>query len=159
MKPPFLLTLAALAAAGCAHAATLYQPSANLGDVGYYEIPIAANLWRVTFQGDTGAGYRQVDGLAMRRAAELTLAKGYDWFRIEDRDVEAGLDASGAQLPVGGYNTDFGGYGMVGGGGGMGVADNQAVAVTIEIVMGRGPAPTRGAYDARQIERDVSRGA
>jgi hypothetical protein len=126
--------------------------------MGYAEAPIEHDRWRVTFHGGGGADARQVGDLALRRAAELTLAKGYDWFRIADRQVE-GAPGGGVRpdVSVGIGGADFGGgRGGIGAGGGVGFSfpagGGAAVTVTLEILMGHGPAPREpDAYDAREV--------
>ena len=152
MRLRLLLCLAAFGLTACATTPTVYQPASTPDAVGYAETPIEHDRWRVSFRGGDGAGARQVDDLAIRRAAELTLAKGYDWFRIADRQVEG--------APGGGLRPDVSvGIGGADFGGGIGLsfpAGGRAVTVTLEILMAHGAAPGEpDAYDAREVRHSV----
>jgi hypothetical protein len=80
----------ALLAVGCAGKPTPYQPISSSSRVagGYSETRLAADHFRVTFIGNSFTSRERVEASLLYRAAELTLAEGYDWFVIEDREVE-----------------------------------------------------------------------
>lgn len=156
MKSAIALFLAVLGLAACATAPTVYQPAAAPGAVGYVETPIEHDRWRISFRGGDGADARQVGDLALRRAAELTLAKGYDWFRVTDRSVDGAPGGVHPDVSIGIGGADFGGgRGGIGAGGGLGFTfggGGQAVTVTLEVLMAHGPAPREpDAYDARDV--------
>jgi hypothetical protein len=160
MRRPLLIALAAIGLAACASTPTLYQPASAPGAVGYTEAPIEHDRWRVTFQGGDGASVQQVSDLAIRRAAELTLSKGYDWFRLAGRDIESAPDGVRPDISLGFGGADFGGgRSAVGMGGGLGFdfgGPSRAVTVTLEILMGQGPAPREpDVYDAREVRRSL----
>jgi hypothetical protein len=70
--------------------ATPYQPNIRGQKVsgGYSESRIEANRFRVNFAGNTLTSRETVEGYLLFRAAELTLAQGYDWFSIADRSTD-----------------------------------------------------------------------
>lgn len=84
-----VLVAAYLALTACA-TATPYQP--NIGGQavsgGYSETRLAPDRYRVTFAGNTLTSRDTVEGYLLYRAAELTLADGYDGFRVLERNVE-----------------------------------------------------------------------
>ena len=89
----------------------------------------------------------------MRRAAELTLREGRDWFQIVGRDTE--LDRGRSQGPsigiggaTGGRNSSVGlGVQLP-----LGGSAPEDASVRLEILMGEGTKPAGPeAYDARQI--------
>lgn len=82
-----LLAIAAAAMlAGC-FGATPYEPASPR--YGYRETELAADRYRVSFSGNTRTSRSTVESYLLYRAAELTLTKGGDYFRVEDRGVEA----------------------------------------------------------------------
>ncbi len=156
MKPSLVFCLALLGLAACASAPTVYQPAPAPGAMGYAESPIERDRWRVSFHGANGASAQRVGDLALRRAAELTLAQGYDWFRVVDRDIEGSPRGMRPDVSFGGGGADFGGgHSAFGAGGGIGfnfAGGDEAVTVHLEILMGRGAAPREpDAYDAREV--------
>src|SRR5262249_49317328 len=68
---------------------------------GYSETVIDANRLRVSFRGDTGASRESVETSLLYRGAELTLARGYDFFVVVDHSVDADvqMEAVGPPLP------------------------------------------------------------
>lgn len=153
----FSVMVAALSLAACATAPTLYQPAAGPSAVGYREYRIEPGRYRVTFQGGPGAPPAQVQDYALLRAADLTLAEGYDWFRVADRFMEGRTDRS----PRVGVGVGGGDYGRrsgvsVGVGTSFNLGGGASVISTIEVVMGRG-APPRDAdvYDARALRNTL----
>lgn len=84
------LTVLALALGGCATTSTPYQPvsSANRVAGGYSEVRLAQDRYSVTFVGNTLTSREQVETYLLYRAAELTVQQGFDWFVIQDRQLE-----------------------------------------------------------------------
>lgn len=82
------LTLAALLSA-CA-TATPYQPNIRGQQVsgGFSETQLEANRFRVNFAGNSLTSRETVEGYLLYRAAELTVAQGYDWFAVVDRATD-----------------------------------------------------------------------
>lgn len=167
MKRLVVSALAALALSACASAPTVYQPAAGPTAVGYSEYRIEPGRYRITFRGGPGAPAGYVSDLAIRRAADLAIQDGYDWFRVSDRFIEGQPDR-GPRMSIGvgggsgGYDG-YGGYGYrrrsgVSVGVGVGTTFNlgggPAVAATMEVMMGKGPKPAGAdVYDAREIQR------
>jgi hypothetical protein len=80
--------LAALALAGCA-TEPVYQAQQSPGGIGYSDTQLAANRYRVTYNG-SGTTHRDlVEDFLLRRAAEVTLKAGYHWFEFDTRDTKA----------------------------------------------------------------------
>jgi hypothetical protein len=88
MKNLALILGLSLALSACA-TATPYQPlsksSAQSG--GYSETRVENDRWRVSFNGNSLTDHDQVETYLLYRAAELTLAQGYDVFFMADRGV------------------------------------------------------------------------
>lgn len=159
MKRLIIPALAALLVAGCA-TPTVYQPAAKPGAVGFAEYRIEPGRYRVSFRGGNGSSGGLVMDLALKRAAELALKDGYDWFRIVDRVVESdGYGRGGSSLSLGvGGGSHNGGYYRGGSSVGVGVggtfdlSGGPASMASIEVLMGKGPRPDGvDAYDARAV--------
>ncbi|WP_374571000.1 hypothetical protein [Phenylobacterium sp.] len=151
------LAAATLALAACATAPTFYGPAASPGAVGWSDYRIEPDRFRVTFQGGPGASLQQVADYALLRAADLTLAQGYDWFRVADRQVQ-GEPSKGPRVGVGMGTGNYGRHSgvSVGLGTSFDLGGGAAVAQTLEIVMGHGPAPREpDVYDAREVRRNL----
>lgn len=158
MKRLILALSATLLVSGCATPApTLYRPAASPGGTGYSEYRIEPGRYRITFQGGPGAPPRQVEDLALLRAADLALAEGYEWFRVSDRALDGRPD-NGPRLSIGIGGATFGRHSSVGIGVGQGfsLGGGPSAAVTLEVVMGRGERP-RGLdiYDARGVRQSL----
>ncbi|MCC7266355.1 MAG: hypothetical protein IT546_03330 [Caulobacteraceae bacterium] len=86
-------TIAALAVAAglsaCA-TATPYQPNIRGQQVsgGFSETQLEPDRFRVNFAGNSLTSRETVEGYLLFRAAELTVAEGYDYFVIVDRDTD-----------------------------------------------------------------------
>jgi len=129
---------------------------AATGDTGYRDQQIETNRFRVSFAGNSATPLNRVQDYALYRAAELTVANGYDYFKVASRSTDT---RGGA---VGGPSIGVGvGGGTGGGGGGVGIGLSsilgggypQGSTVSMDIVMFRGekPAADQSAYDARQV--------
>ncbi|HEY2660788.1 MAG TPA: hypothetical protein VGI79_13790 [Caulobacteraceae bacterium] len=158
MKKLLLLAIVALSLAACETTPTVYGPAAGPLGVGYSESPIEQGRWRVTFRGGPGADARRVGDLTLLRAADLTLREGYDWFRVTDRYTSDSGETSEPRVSLGVGGANFGRGSAVGVGGGVGfnLGGGSSITGTIEILMGKGPAPhDPDVYDARQIRSTV----
>jgi len=83
-----LTPLTALALVACA-TATPYQPLGTRGSSGgFTEQRIENNRYRVSFLGNSYTSRQRVETYLLYRAAELTLANGYDGFTIVQRDTD-----------------------------------------------------------------------
>lgn len=147
-----LLTLAACATP------QPYGPAASAGAAGYSSQMIEDDRARVTYRGRGDAA--RINDYALRRSAELTLDRGYDWFEVVNRFTEPeGYGGGGPRFSVGAGTADFGRASAVGGGVGIGFGGNgqNGYTATMEIVMGQGPAPERGnVYDARAVLQSMT---
>jgi len=147
-------------ASACATPPTLYGPATAPNGVGWSEYRIEPGRFRVTFRGGPGAPAQQVADYALLRAADLTLAQGYDWFRVADR-VTGSAGGGGSRLSLGVGGGDYGRHGGVGlsVGKSFDLSGGPALVQTLEIVMGRGAAPRDpDVYDARAIRRNLGAG-
>ena len=91
--------------------------------------------------------------MALRRAAEITLADGFQWFRVVNRNTEqvGGRDKGGTSVGVGGSSGSYGS--SVGVGIGFDLSpDSRRYETTLEILLGRGAKPDGAdAYDAQSV--------
>jgi hypothetical protein len=155
MKRLALAGLAALSLSACATPApTAYQPALDPQAVGYSEYRIEPGRYRITFRGGPGAPPEQVGDYALRRAADLALADGYDWFRVTDRFIRGVAPNFGPQVSLGIGGGDFGWRSGVGVGLGtsFNLGGGPSLAATVEVVMGHGAKPADpDVYDARGV--------
>ena len=90
MKRPhrvfFPLFAVALAVAGCS-TPTPYGPA--LDGKGYSERQTESDRFRVSFSGNSLTPRETVETYLLYRAAEITLQRGYDHFRIVEQDLES----------------------------------------------------------------------
>jgi hypothetical protein len=151
---PVLALCASLAA--CA-TETVYAPARNPSASGFTESRIEQDRWRVSFRGGGGAPAAQVEDYALLRAAQVTLANGYDWFVVDDRRM-AQTGYSGATLGLGVGGASFGRHSAVGVGAstGMPLSGGPELTAWLEIRLGKGAKPDgANAYDARDVERTI----
>lgn len=147
------LTIAALTLSACA-TPTAYGPAALQKGAGFSEQRIEAGRYRVTFAGNGDPA--RIHDLALRRAAELTLQDGYDWFRVAGGSGAANR-GSGPTISLG---TSTGNYGYSSGFGiGLGTSFNLGLpqaSASLEILMQHGARPDQpDAYDARDVLRNI----
>lgn len=169
--------VAAALLAGCA-TSTPYQPlaagSTSVG--GYSERVIEPQRLRVTFAGNSLTSREDVEVAMLYRAAELTLAQGYDWFELTERGTDrrtrfyssgpVGFAGHGAfHAPIGHHGFGYGpighhafgpggGFAMHGGWGyGMMLDSRDSFTAFGEILVRRGVKPTDNAraFDARAV--------
>lgn len=139
---------------GCASLAP-YGAQGGPGGQGYSERRIEHDRWRVTYNGVGAPG--PVADMALRRAAELTLDQGYDWFQVTQRYIDGHPDSAGGVRPnvSVGYGTGrYGGWSTSGVGLGVGLdfSGPRPTATVLEVRLGRGPRPDSAeAYDAREV--------
>ena len=143
------LVLASCAAVGPA----AYGPADDRG-FGYAETRIENNRYRVVYSGSGGMPPEQVEDYALLRAGELTLAEGYDWFRVVARNIsreQRGGVSLGAGVGTGSYGSRSSvGVGVGGDFGRVGARDY--FTARIEVLMAAGAAPEDGdVYDAAAI--------
>lgn len=142
--------LATAVLVSCASGGGVYQPSQGSG-LGFSEQRIETGRYRVTYT-DTDAQTAEV--FALRRAAELTLAEGAEWFEVTDSFGE-GDDRGGSSTSVGvGIGGSSGGRVSTGVGIGIGlpISGSSRVTWTIGMITGSGPQPDRPTiYDAEDV--------
>ena len=157
MKRILTSALVALSLGACA-TPTVFAPAARPGASGFAETRIENDRWRITFRGGSDASRERVADLTLLRAAQVTLAQGYDWFRVTERYGDA-LPPRGPTLSVGGGSASYGrgggaefGVGV----GGIPLGGGPILSETLEVVMGKGP-PARepDVYDAHDIVRSI----
>ena len=152
--------LAALTLSAC-ETPTVYGPAADAKASGYTEMAIEQGRWRVTFRGGSHADSHRVGDLALLRAADLTIAQGYDWFRVVDRHTEA-QSGSGPVMSLGIGGAEFGRHTAIGVGTdtAFDLGGGPRYSQTLEVLMGRGPTPKEpDVYDARDVHRTIQPGA
>lgn len=138
----------ALAASACllAGCETTAEPP-----VGVSVLPIEANRVQVTYRGRSGMSQPEVEDHALVQAAQLTLDRGGDWFRIAGRS--GGMASpTGPQFSFGVGGLSFGRHSAVGGGVGTTVGGEGTFVSSLEVEIGRGPKPADpSVYDARDV--------
>jgi hypothetical protein len=147
----FVLAFSALAAS-CA-TPTAYGPAVKMGGPGFSETRIEADRYRVTFYTAAG-GPRRAEDMALRRAAELTLQQGYEWFEVTQRGTDVNRN-SGSSLSFGVGAGSFGRSSGVSVGSSVGipVGAGPAASSSLEIKLGKGPKPdSANVYDALAIQ-------
>ena len=164
----------AIGLAGC-ETATPYQPLAKGSSVagGFTDQQIDPSHFRVTFEGNSLTDRETVETYLLYRAAELTVAQGYDWFEMVDRhtdkDKKTYIDSDPFYGPgyAWGYWRPYWSYYGVGFGwrgwdpfwGGPFWADHTEIQTVqkfkagAEIAVGHGPKPTGDprVFDARAV--------
>lgn len=85
----FAFALAAATALGGCASSPDYVAADRPGDYGHHSRKLSGNRYRVNFTGHRRTGYEDTRDYALLRAAELTLAEGYEWFVIADRESES----------------------------------------------------------------------
>lgn len=82
------LSAGAAVLAACA-TATPYQPASEPGAFdGFSQQMIESDRARITFAGNSLTKRDTVENYMLYRAAETTLERGFDWFELQERDVE-----------------------------------------------------------------------
>lgn len=151
----FIIAAAAAVSLSACATATAYGPARQAGGVGFAERPIETDRWRVSFRAGSDAPPELAQDFALRRAAEVTVERGYDWFRVVDRTLEATAPTSprfSFGLGGGGYSFGRRSASGVGVGVGTGFGGEAAPAASLEILLGRGPTPRDpDVYDAREV--------
>lgn len=155
----FAILVSTALLAACA-SPSVYAPADSARDLGYREVRIENNRWRVSFTGGSDLPSPRVADLALRRAAELTLDNGYTWFRVvnDSRDQRGSGDG-----PVRGgvsVGQSFGSGGFRASGVGVGLSfspgSERRETVTLEIQGGAGPRPRQpNVYDSQDVLDNV----
>jgi len=126
---------------------------------GYGPPPVGASVqdiepgrFRVTFRGVSRASQAEVRDRALLRAANLTLERGYDWFRIVDGFDDLAPPTS-PRITLGLGTSSYGRRSGVDVGGATSFGGEGTFVSTIEVIAGRGqrPADSPEIYDARAV--------
>jgi len=155
-----LIAFVGLTLSACASLAP-YGPQMGPGEQGYVEQRIESNRFRVTYNGVGAPG--PVMDMALLRAAELTMAQGYDWFEVTQRWTDGRPDSAGGVRPSVSIGAGSGRYGRystsgVGVGVGLDLSGPSPTSTMLEVVMGEGSRPDRSnAYDARAVQDSLRR--
>lgn len=156
-----LLAASLLLLGACATAEGVGYQAANAKGYGYSDQRIEADRYRVSFRGDGGTPAGAVEDFALRRAAEIARANGYDWFRVVSRAIdeeEKGGVGIGAGVGTGSYGRRSGV--SVGVGGDLGtIGAKPFYTARLEVLMGKGPKPEGpDYYDAASVISAVGGG-
>jgi hypothetical protein len=160
----------ALGLSACAVTPTPYQPAGapySQTSGGFSELQLEGNRFRVNFAGNSYTRRETVENYLLFRAAELTLAQGYDWFTTVERDTERTTRyrdyGTGSRFGPGPYwYPSWRYYGRLGWSPfydpwgwdrDVDVREINRYEATAEIVLGRGPKPAADprAFDAREV--------
>jgi hypothetical protein len=90
--PPSYLRPPLLERGGRTACATPYQPKGLTG--GFSETRLDTNTFRVDFQDIGFTSRERVEVYLLRRAAELTLERGFDYFVIVDADTDSRISTA-----------------------------------------------------------------
>ena len=151
MRAAFSL-MALLALAACTSGPTYYAPSSQ-GAHGFTDQRIEQDRYRIRFNAGSDTSIEETENLALRRAAEVTLEQGGDWFIVVSRSrdgndrnpVSVGTSAS--------YSTGSRGFSSRGVGLGLRFdASAGEKSVRLEILIRTGTrSDDANAYDARDV--------
>ncbi|AZU03662.1 hypothetical protein X907_1124 [Glycocaulis alkaliphilus] len=157
IKLVFLAAIGSAALFACAPTQTTYGPATGAAGqaIGFDSLRITDNRWRVSFTAGADVSTAGAERLALRRAAELTLENGYDWFEIVDRRVESTTGRNPVRVG-GSAGTSVGSRGYRASGVGLGVSFSPGqegrTLVSLEIIARHGATPDApNAYDARSL--------
>lgn len=147
MKRLSLLAFAAIAVVGCTTATgPRYERANGPGDSGYSDVRLDENRYRVQYRAD-GDDYGVAQDFAMRRAAQLTLDRRYQWFQVVGRSRAVSDDAftrydESRYADSDRSNRDRPPY----------ASNTGDDVVVLEIVMGYNPPPKGSSiYDPRRV--------
>lgn len=163
LRKLFLACAAVTTLAACA-TATPYQPAVD-SRYGYSEIPIERDRFRVTFAGNSLTDRETVENYLLLRAAELSLAQGYDAFRVVTRDTEAnrrydnvGFSGMTPWMRYSYYHPYYGWYGYHDPFyNDISLREISRYEASAEILMGAGPDPDApNVFDARDVVANLS---
>ncbi len=155
---PVLAITAALALAACG-TPTPYQPAVD--GHGYAERQLEDDRFRVTFSGNRLTARETVENYLLYRAAEITVAHGFDHFVVADWEIERSTTYFSTMIGVGG-GFGYGRYDVLGDPfGGFGSATARPAnryTGYANIVLRRGakPAGQPETYDARAVLRRLA---
>ncbi len=67
---------------------TEFVEAENFGEIGFSEKQIDENKYQVIFTGNAKTDINKAKDFALLHAANLTIEKGYTWFKVIDRDSD-----------------------------------------------------------------------
>lgn len=137
---------AGFATSAFAERVTTYQPAAaTRGRSGYEETQIDRNRVRVQFSGNPGTERETVEVNLLYRAAETTIARGFDYFVVIDHNVEttSEYESNGVRAGPRLASTSY-----------REVASHKAMA-DIAMFYGQRPPLVANAYDARTVQANL----
>lgn len=112
LTTPIAALVLAATLAGCA-TSTAYQPRTPQSTQGFADTRLEDNRFRVSFAGNTVTSRDTVETYLLYRAAELTLAQGFDTFLVVDRRTDTKtrtLETDPWRGPYGGWRPDWNFY-------------------------------------------------
>jgi hypothetical protein len=143
---------ALVALTACASTPTLYAPASD-GGHGYSQQRIEQDRYRIRFAAGSDMSIREVEDMALLRAAQITVEEGGDWFIVVSRARE-GNDRNPVRVG-GSVGQSFGSRGRSGSSIGLGIhfdADAGEKTAMLEILIRSGQRDGNpNAYDARQV--------
>ena len=162
-----LAGVGALALTACA-STTGYGPATDSG-YGYSDQKIEEDRYRITFRGNSLTDRETVETYLLYRAAEITLANGYDHFLVVEDDTERSTTYSGTSFndpfmrpgfgfgPFPYYAPGFGWGGRFGGVNDVQIRPRDRYTAIAYVKLGRGekPADVMNAYDARSVSENL----
>ncbi len=89
LAPKFAACLAVLLLAACAAEPPYYGPKQPGQSVGYTDLRLDQNRFRVTYSGNSTTGRETAENFLLMRAAQVTLQSGYTHFLFDTRDTKA----------------------------------------------------------------------
>ena len=154
MKRLIAVLALGVALAACTSGPTRYIPALDGNDMGYREQRLEQERYRISFRANPDLMAAEVEDMALRRAAELAIQNGYQWFQVVTRmtDVVGGSQtAGGPTIGIGGSSGSYGSSVGLGLGFNLG-GDTRQYEATLEVLMGRGQKPADpAAYDAYSV--------
>lgn len=146
-----LLVLPAVLALAACGTATPYQPARD--GYGYAEQALEEDRYRVTFIGNSLTPRETVENYLLYRAAEVTLARGFDYFIVVNRDTERDTTYHSTVTGIGtGLHRDRYDYGVSTFGTATARPISQYAAyANIILRKGRKSPDDRAAYNARDV--------
>jgi hypothetical protein len=150
---PMAIALAGGLLCACA-TTTPYQ--ALKGGEGYSEQKIESNRYRVAFAGGPSTSRQTVETYLLYRAAELTLANGYDYFVLSGTTIDQRA-ARGGSVGFGFGGFSIGSSGGVGVGVGTSTGGGPSYLDQADVAMFHGTKPPDNpvAFDAHEIKANL----
>lgn len=82
-----MVLIAVFLTLGACASSPRYVAADSAYDYGYSARKISENRYRVNFNGGRRADLQDTRDYALLRAAEITVAEGYEWFQVVDRET------------------------------------------------------------------------